>query len=129
SRFARDSTLLCSRRRTEAGHAMSRCHRIPLGLWACLALGACAHDQPKRGLTYAAHPAPPKVDLRRPVAKPAAEAVGWGGAAGGMAGSRVVVGLRRLGAVPFDSQTLPLTSPDGRWIATEHGATPSWGAV
>ncbi len=43
--------------------------------------------------------------------------------------SRVVVGVRPIGVVPFDSMTLPLVSPDGRRLATQVGETPSWATV
>jgi hypothetical protein len=43
--------------------------------------------------------------------------------------SRVVVAVRPLGVVPFDSLTLPLISPDGRWLATQVGDAPGWATV
>lgn len=42
------------------------------------------------------------------------------------ASSRVVVAVQPVGKVPYDGVTLPLTSPDGRFIATQSGRTPSW---
>ena len=35
-------------------------------------------------------------------------------------------GLRVLGSVPYDDRTLPLVSPDGRYVATQVGGPPSW---
>lgn len=32
----------------------------------------------------------------------------------------------QTGSVPYDSMTLPLVSPDGTYIATQTGATPTW---
>jgi hypothetical protein len=40
--------------------------------------------------------------------------------------SRFVVSIRPLGSVPFDAMTLPLTSPSGRFVASQFGATPEW---
>lgn len=41
----------------------------------------------------------------------------------------VRVAVRPLGAVPFDSQTLPLVSPDGRFLATQIGEAPTWPTI
>ncbi|MBC7836098.1 MAG: hypothetical protein H7Y88_13515 [Phycisphaerales bacterium] len=43
--------------------------------------------------------------------------------------SRIQADIKRLGLIPFDGLTLPLTSHDGRWIATQHGPVPSWEAI
>lgn len=43
--------------------------------------------------------------------------------------SRVVVAVRPVGRVPYDGLTLPLTAPDGRFIATQTGRTPSWDSI
>jgi hypothetical protein len=40
--------------------------------------------------------------------------------------SSVSVAVRPLGSVPFDAMTLPLVSPDGRYVAVQHGPTPPW---
>ena len=45
------------------------------------------------------------------------------------ADSRVVVAIRQLGRVPYDGLTLPLVSPDGRFVATQTGAAPPWEAI
>ena len=46
-----------------------------------------------------------------------------------MVDSRVVVAVRPIGVVPFDGQTLPLISPDGRFLATQVGPIPSWATI
>jgi hypothetical protein len=38
----------------------------------------------------------------------------------------VRVGVLPLGAVPYDNLSLPLVSPDGRFVATQSGAPPTW---
>ncbi len=43
--------------------------------------------------------------------------------------SQLSVSIRPLGSVPFDGITLPLTSPNGRFIAAQHGPIPSWDAI
>ncbi len=40
--------------------------------------------------------------------------------------SRVEVGVVPLGSVVYDGQTLPLASPDGRFIAVQEGEAPTW---
>lgn len=40
--------------------------------------------------------------------------------------SRVEVGVVPLGYITYDGQTLPLTSPDGRFIAVQEGEAPTW---
>lgn len=42
---------------------------------------------------------------------------------------QVVAGVLPLGTVPYDNMTLPLASPDGRYLATQTGAPPTWQAV
>ena len=38
-------------------------------------------------------------------------------------------GVLPLGAVPFDNMTLPLVSPDGRYVATQIGVAPPWSTI
>jgi hypothetical protein len=77
---------------------------------------------PKSGVGGAVETAAPAAALPSgPIATPAtAEKV---------VDSRVVVAVRPLGVVPFDSLTLPLVSPDGRWLATQVGDPPGWATV
>lgn len=42
---------------------------------------------------------------------------------------QVVAGVLPLGSVPYDNMTLPLVSPDGRWLATQTAAPPTWGTA
>lgn len=37
--------------------------------------------------------------------------------------------LKPLGLVPYDGQTLPIISPDGRFLATQRGNAPSWATL
>jgi len=41
----------------------------------------------------------------------------------------VLAGVLPLGAVPFDNMTLPLISPDGRFVATQAGVPPTWSTM
>lgn len=43
--------------------------------------------------------------------------------------SRIAAAIKPIGAVPYDGLTLPLVTPDGRWIVTQIGSIPSWEAV
>ncbi len=43
--------------------------------------------------------------------------------------ARVRASVVAMGAVPNDRQTVPIVSPDGRWIATQVGVTPTWDTV
>ncbi len=79
------------------------------GLPACVPV----NERPRTGLTYADPAATPAV------ARPPTDARG-------STDSRVRVSVRPLGAVPFDGMTLPVVSPDGRFIAAQSGALPPW---
>jgi hypothetical protein len=43
--------------------------------------------------------------------------------------TRVRLVSQRLGTVPYDNFSLPIVSPDLRFVATETGATPDWATV
>lgn len=43
--------------------------------------------------------------------------------------SHVVVSVVPLGSVPYDGQVLPISSPDGRYLAVEEGEAPDWSAL
>lgn len=43
--------------------------------------------------------------------------------------SRVQVAVVPLGVIAYDGQTLPLVSPDGRFIAVQQGQAPAWETV
>jgi len=43
--------------------------------------------------------------------------------------TRIVVQVRALGTVPYDGQTLPVTSPDGRFLVAQTGLAPDWPTV
>lgn len=40
--------------------------------------------------------------------------------------TRVAAAVRPLGSIPYDGLTLPLVTPDGRWIITQTGTPPAW---
>src|SRR5215510_4158247 len=42
---------------------------------------------------------------------------------------QIVAGVLPLGVVPYDNMTLPIASPDGRYIATQTGVAPTWETV
>ena len=43
--------------------------------------------------------------------------------------SRVAAAILPLGAVPYDGLTLPLITPNGRWLITQTGSIPPWESV
>ncbi|HZW07095.1 MAG TPA: hypothetical protein VFF65_08215 [Phycisphaerales bacterium] len=43
--------------------------------------------------------------------------------------TRLAASIKPLGTVPYDGLTLPLVTPDGRWIVTQTGPLPPWEAV
>ncbi|MCZ6444816.1 MAG: hypothetical protein O6758_01390 [Planctomycetota bacterium] len=43
--------------------------------------------------------------------------------------SHVQVGILPLGSVPYDNLSLPIVSPDGRFVATQTGVPPTWAAL
>ncbi|MCP3905961.1 MAG: hypothetical protein GY715_20240, partial [Planctomycetes bacterium] len=43
--------------------------------------------------------------------------------------SHVVTQILPLGNVPYDNMTLPLASPDARYVVTQTGIPPSWETV
>lgn len=43
--------------------------------------------------------------------------------------STVRLSIRPIGTIPYDSQCLPLVSPDGRYLATQVGPAPDWSAL
>ena len=43
--------------------------------------------------------------------------------------SAVVAAVQPRGAIPYDNMTLPIVSPDGRFIATQVGLAPSWATI
>lgn len=40
--------------------------------------------------------------------------------------STVQLTVRPVGSIPYDTQAIPLTSPDGRYVATQVGPPPTW---
>src|SRR5687767_12585942 len=56
----------------------------------------------------------------QPVARPLAGAV---------TNTRITVGVRPIGSVPYDGVVLPLVSPDGKLLAVEQGTAPGWPAL
>lgn len=40
--------------------------------------------------------------------------------------SSVRLAVRPIGSIPYDTQCIPLTSPDGRYVATQVGPPPTW---
>jgi len=65
--------------------------------------------------------APPFTLPQGPIARPADQAQS--------SDARVRVAVKPLGVVPFDGMTLPVVSPDGRYLATQVGEAPSWPTV
>lgn len=55
-----------------------------------------------------------------PVATPAPEAT---------TSSRVRVAVAPMGTIAYDGLTLPIVSPDGRFIAAQQGSAPTWEAI
>lgn len=46
-----------------------------------------------------------------------------------MVNSEVRVAIKPVGGIPFDGQTLPLISPDARFLATQTGEAPDWPTI
>lgn len=100
-------------------------------LLSALALGSCVTEvTPTRSRGVAVKPdrrpnattaQAPVAMPEGPIARPAGEALSIN--------SIVRVAIRSLGSVPFDSQTLPLISPDGRFLATQTGEAPTWPTI
>jgi hypothetical protein len=42
---------------------------------------------------------------------------------------RVSAGILPLGSVPYDNRSLPLVSPDGKYVATQAGPPPAWATL
>jgi hypothetical protein len=97
-----------------------------LGVFLSCALSGCASESSSSGSS--------------PYIQPRTAADGAGGTAGrpfdpldnpsGRSLSlQVRAGLLVLGSVPYDGFVLPVVSPDGRFVATQTGAPPSWPIV
>ncbi|HYD02041.1 MAG TPA: hypothetical protein VEB22_12505, partial [Phycisphaerales bacterium] len=43
--------------------------------------------------------------------------------------TRLAASIKPLGTIPYDGLTLPLVTPDGRWVVTQTGPLPPWEAV
>jgi len=98
---------------------------------AALLTAGCVteHVRPRRGTPVrAAAPgaspsrvgAPPIALPSGPIASPASSV---------SSSSRVQVAVVPLGTLPYDGQALPLLSPDGRFLAVQSGAPPTWAAI
>ena len=99
------------------------------------ALPGCITEtsRPKPGLTRSsevlAHPdsksaaadAPRPTTATTPIARPAGSAR--------TRDTRVRVSVRPVGRIPYDGLTLPLVSPDGRFLAAQVGQAPAWDAL
>lgn len=94
---------------------------------AILCFGACVTEvRPrapvgKRSVSRAQSSAAPVALPDEQIAAPATAA--------SVLNSRIRVALQPIGEIPFDGQTLPVLSPDGKFIATQVGPTPSWATV
>ena len=47
----------------------------------------------------------------------------------GVSSSRVQVAVAPIGIIEYDGQTLPIVSPDGRYIAAQQGKAPAWATI
>lgn len=104
------------------------------GLAMTLALPACVTERStptnrtgKVGPVSRAKPAP-RTASSQPVAMPdgpVAEPV----LDSRMVNSEVRVAIKPIGGIPFDGQTLPLISPDARFIAAQTGEAPDWPTI
>jgi hypothetical protein len=47
----------------------------------------------------------------------------------GVSTSRVQVAVAPIGIIEYDAQTLPVVSPDGRYIAVQQGKAPTWPTI
>ncbi|MFT3686326.1 MAG: hypothetical protein QM783_15635 [Phycisphaerales bacterium] len=51
------------------------------------------------------------------------------GPAGTTVNTHVAAAIKPLGSITYDGLTLPLITPDGKWIVTQIGPVPAWEAV
>lgn len=93
-----------------------------------ITLAGCVTEGRRPGSTAAKTIA----DLNRPDAAAAASALSGVVATPSnspVTNTRIVVQVRALGTVPYDGQTLPIASPDGRFLVTQTGLAPAWPTV
>jgi len=104
--------------------SMSKIERAPLAralLLACAwaVLPACVTEEiPRGGRDQRRSAESPGPDGLANVIRPADDAR--------TLNTAVSVAIKPLGSVPYDGQVLPLVSPDGRFVATQTGESPTW---
>ena len=90
--------------------------RVVVSACAAAILAGCASEQrapqPER-------PSPASPLPGGPIARPA----------GAVTVSHVRVAVKPLGSVAYDGVTLPLVSPDARFVAVQEGTAPGWPAL
>ena len=107
---------------TEAGSLRVLRLLVLCALVCCVALaGGCVVVEEGGGGASGVRENERGVSFGAPVASPALGAE--------VVNSRVVVGVRRLGSVPFSGQVLPVVSPGGRYVATQVGEPIDWETV
>lgn len=100
---------------------------LSVGLTACVTERSTPSRTGKVGPVSRAKPTPRPVSSERvpmpdsPVAEPVLNSR--------MVNSEVRIAIKPVGNIPFDGQTLPLVSPDARFIATQTGEAPDWPTI
>lgn len=110
---------------------------VGIGLCLLTLVSGCVvvNEKPRTGLTRnpipkTALPAGPAVRAGEAGSGPLASGpIAAPARAAEVADARVVVSVVPVGRVPFDGMTLPLVSPDGRFIASQTGPAPTWEAI
>jgi len=103
--------------------------RALIALAPVLALAACVTEpaRPSRGVAVKPERPAPQTQTTRPSAAPMPTGpVATPATDARSVNSSVVVALAPLGTVPYDAQTLPVISADGRFAATQVGEAPTW---
>lgn len=117
---------------THISHACKCLAGVSLGLWSWVVLFTGTFGV----IGCASTPSTPQQSDRatsttqsQPAATDTAPLPPMNQPAGSSQSMQVVAGVMLLGLVPYDNMMLPLVSPDGRYVATQCGAPPSWPTV
>lgn len=105
--------------------------RTAVLLLSLASLGACVAQpaRPSRGVAVKAERPATRTETQRPAAPMPEGPIATPATDARSVNSSVVVALAPLGTVPYDAQTLPVISADGRFAATQVGEAPTWPTI